>query len=214
MSDKRYFKIIDNKQVAPRYFLMKIEAPEIAQKGKPGQFVHIKVIDDMVYDPLLRRPFSFFDINKDKNFIKLVYEIVGKGTKILSGLSAGKKINVLGPLGNGFDLNHKNQPVIIGGGMGIAPLFYLVKSFLKKGKIPEVFLGGNKKEDILFFIKKFKKLNINLSIATMDNSIGYEGNVVDLWHKNLNISRENNFIFSCGISYPIYLFDPRFIPIN
>lgn len=197
MSDKRYFTIIDNKKVAPQYFLMKIRAPEIAQKGKPGQFVHVKVIDNNIYDPLLRRPFSFFDIEKDKNLIKLVYEIVGKGTKIMSGLSAGDKVNLLGPLGNGFNLNHKNQ-VVIGGGMGIVPLYYLVKSFLKKGEDPEVYIGGNKKEDILFFIKKFKKLSVNLSITTMNNSIGDEGNVIDLWYKNLEYQDKNKVIFSCG----------------
>ena len=82
MSSSKNFKIIDNQKVAPFYYLMNIKAPEIAVQGVPGQFVHIKVIDNNINDPLLRRPFSFFDIDKESGIIRLVYEVVARAAKL------------------------------------------------------------------------------------------------------------------------------------
>ena len=190
--------IKENKQVASDYYYMKIKAPEICNTGNPGQFVHVKLSqNNSINDPLLRRPFSFHDINKNTGNFSLVYEIVGKGTKLLTEFEAGDNINILGPLGQGFNLNFKSsQILIIGGGMGIVPLYYLTKKLEENNDIT-VILGGNSETNINYFIQTFNKLNVNTKIATMDGSRGFEGNVIDLWNNFKNKS-EFDFIYSCG----------------
>ena len=200
MSVNRNYEIVKNKQIAPDYFLMEINASEIAQKGIPGQFVHVKVTEDSkTYDPLLRRPFSFYDIDKKQGIIKLVYELVGKGTKILTKFSSGDSINILGPLGNGFNINHSHKkPILIGGGMGIVPLYYLARELIKNDLEITMMIGGNKEENIKFFIKQLEKLDLNLHIATIDGSRGYKGTVLDLWKENNDKFQKKDYIYSCG----------------
>ncbi|MFW6269683.1 MAG: dihydroorotate dehydrogenase electron transfer subunit, partial [Bacillota bacterium] len=157
---------------------------------------HLKINKNNTFDPLLRRPFSFFDIDKNKGIIKLVYKIVGRGTRILSKYKNGEKINVLGPLGNGFDLKSDyDKIIVIGGGMGIVPLFMLVKLLKDKFAKFQVLLGANTGNELNFFIDRFKCENIHLSIATMDGSIGYKGTVLDLWQ---NLNSDAKYVYSCG----------------
>ncbi|MFW5976489.1 MAG: dihydroorotate dehydrogenase electron transfer subunit [Bacillota bacterium] len=197
MLDNRIGKIILNKKIAPDYNLMEIKACEIAKRGKAGQFVHIKVNKSRkVYDPLLRRPFSFYDIDNKKGIIKIVYKILGRGTKILSEFKKNEIINVLGPLGNGFGLKESQEKIVlIGGGMGIVPLYMLSKQLKSNNLDFKVLIGGSTKNTIQFFIKEFKKLGVNLFLATMDGSIGYKGTVIDLFKQN---EFDNNYIYSCG----------------
>ncbi len=190
-------KIISNDKISSDYYYMKIKAPEIAVKGLPGQFVHIKVnSDDQSFDPLLRRPFSFFDIDKENGIIEIAYCIVGRGTRILSGYKS-QKLDILGPLGNSFNYTLKNKNIfIIGGGMGIAPLYYLSKKLSKENKV-NVLLGGNTGKDLRFFINKFQKLSLNLKTATMDGSRGFKGTVTELWQDSFDLNKID-YLFSCG----------------
>ena len=180
---------------------MKLLAPEIVDKCQAGQFVHLGLNMGST-DPLLRRPFSIYNINRKNKSIFLLYRVVGKGTKIMSNLSKGDKVDILGPLGNSFTINPNNKNIlIIGGGMGIAPLLLLTrKSINKKINKINVLLGTSDKEELSFFKRDFLKYNISLRTATLNGSMGFKGNVVDLWKSLLqkNQLKEIDYIYTCG----------------
>jgi len=185
------YYIIDNKIIGPDYYKMDIKAVDIAQKANPGQFIQIKVNSKNTYDPLLRRPFSLFDVDKDNGIIKIIYRIVGRGTKIMSEIEIDNNIDILGPLGNGFNINLTNKDIIlIGGGMGIVPLFYLYKSMQKNNNI-KVLIGAKDFEEIEYFTKIFS----DLKYATESNNKGYRGTVLDLL---LDYGYDFDYFYACG----------------
>ncbi len=117
-------KIILNEKIIPEHYKICLDAPEIAGEAKPGQFVHIRAREG--YDPLLRRPFSIHKSQGEK--IEILYKVVGKGTQLLSRKKIGKKIDILGPLGQGFKVNPGLEKVIlVAGGIGVAPLYFLAE---------------------------------------------------------------------------------------
>lgn len=166
---------------------MTLEAPVIANQAMPGQFVHLKLPDDGV---LLRRPLSIADAACGT--LTLIYRVVGKGTQILSDLPEYADVNCLGPLGRGFDLNCK-QPLLIGGGMGIAPLLFLAKQFNGQADV----LMGGKNQHELFWTDLFHDHVKQIFVTTDDGSMGEKGFTVDLLPKLL---KENEYdrIFVCG----------------
>lgn len=195
MNKTKNLKVINNNQISEEYFLMKIDGGSCLDKIKPGQFLHIKVQNDESVDPLLRRPLSIHDINYKNNSISLLYRLVGRGTRKLSKYKPEDLLNILGPLGNGFNTNFTNKNIlVIGGGMGIAPLYLLTKSLVRNNSIM-VLLGGNSSDDMNYFNNCFGNLNIKLKIATMDGSLGFSGTVIDMWN---NVNNEIDFIYSCG----------------
>ena len=157
---------------------------------KPGQFINVKIDQETPY--LLRRPFSISDISDDEVFI--LFNIVGKGTFSLSEKKVGDIIDVLGPLGNGFDYTGNfSNAVIIGGGIGIAPFPFLIKELARKKAKIDIFFGYKTKEDILDFDLK------NVQISTDDGSFGFIGNVNELFFsQNSKFSKEGTKIFGCG----------------
>ena len=119
-------KIISNKILKRNYWHLEFESSIIANNAKPGQFVNIKVSDGL--DPLLRRPISIHGLRGIK--VKLIYEVLGRGTQILSTRKPGEFLDIIGPLGNGFNYKHPGSPaqernILIAGGMGVAPLVFL-----------------------------------------------------------------------------------------
>jgi dihydroorotate dehydrogenase electron transfer subunit len=134
----------------------------------PGQFINIKI--DGLY---LRRPISINDA--DKNGLTIIYKIVGEGTKILSEKASGETLDVLLPLGNGFDLNEAGKsPLLIGGGVGTAPLYYLAKKLAEKGCSGTALLGFNCADEI-FYREEFETLGFKTLISTEDGSFGIKG---------------------------------------
>ena len=116
-----HFKILDNNQVCDTLFTLKILAPEIANNSSPGQFINIYFDNDVKIFP---RPFSISQVTGEVLYIR--YKIIGSQTKKMSTWEAGEKIKILGPLGNSFDVNAKTtNHILVGGGIGVAPLFYL-----------------------------------------------------------------------------------------
>ena len=188
-------KIISNEKLNSKYSKLVFQSKNISKNAKPGQFIHVKV-NKLETDPLLRRPISINNVNKDK--ISLIYKIVGKGTEILSNILAGETLDVLGPLGNGFlgrDVTcyvpTKDESVLlVGGGIGIAPLLYLAEHLVKNNIKQTVLLGGNSKDDLICY-EDFEKLGLSVKTATMDGSEGHKGFVTDLIKKH-------DVIFSCG----------------
>jgi dihydroorotate dehydrogenase electron transfer subunit len=180
-------RIISNQCIKRNYWHCVIDALKIAKSALAGQFINIKVCENT--DPLLRRPFSIHNIQSQK--LEILYEVLGKGSEILSGKKVGESISIIGPLGNGFDCTSSGKnPVIIAGGLGVAPLMFLAKALIKKK--PIILIGAKTKEQVLC-VKEFKGLGLTVKVATDDGSLGYKGMVTDLL-KDLNCS----MIYACG----------------
>lgn len=151
----------------------------------PGQFVNVKI--DGLY---LRRPISVCD--KEEGALTLVYKVVGKGTAALSEAKPGAKFDVLTGLGNGYDLSLSgNAPLLVGGGVGVPPLYYLAKKLIEKGAKPFVALGFNRKEEV-FFQKEFEALGAKVALATVDGSQGVKGFVTNVLPENYS------YFYACG----------------
>lgn len=151
-----------------------------------GQFVNIKI--DGFY---LRRPISVCDY--DENTLTLVYKTIGKGTAEMSKYEAGKNLKILVGLGNGYDLSFSgDKPLLLGGGVGVPPMFNLCKKLISEGKKPTVILGFNTKEEI-FYEDEFKKLGATVLVTTVDGSYGIKGFVTDAM-KDLDYT----YFYTCG----------------
>ena len=151
-----------------------------------GQFVNIK-LDGF----FLRRPISVCDYND--NELTLIYKVVGKGTEYMAELGAGEKLDILTGLGNGYDLSKSgNEPVLIGGGAGVPPMYNLCRKLVAEGKKPQVILGFNK-ENELFFENEFKALGAEVTVTTADGSYGMKGFVTDALK-----TMKYTYIYSCG----------------
>jgi len=171
-------------------FRLTLYAPEIARISKPGQFVNVKVSD--YFDPLLRRPFSICDV--DGEYIKLIFNITGRGTKILAELKQGDEIDLLGPLGRGFEVDDDfDVALIVAGGLGVAPFPFLVKILKERGKMIVSYVGARTKEQVVFDGLE------NVNVATDDGSAGFKGTVVELVKLSiLNLDSSKIKIFGCG----------------
>ena len=198
-------RIAYNKKAGYKYRQMGIIAPKIARQGLPGQFLNVKIEGNS--ELLLRRPFSIHRVSGQK--VEILYEVLGKGTQELSGKKAGEYLDIIGPLGNGFDCCQLSavscQPILVAGGMGVAPLIFLAEKLAQckaKGAQPKisVLIGARGKGDILCE-KEFKKLGCQVEIATDDGSRGFKGKVTGLLSDMLST-------VDCGLS-AIYACGPR-----
>lgn len=166
---------------------------------KPGQFFNIKITE--LHELFLRRPFSVHDIHRDN--IKIIYKVVGKGTELLSGKKSGELLDIIGPLGNGFNLDlipsYRNlQVILVGGGYGVSPLYALGK-YLLKHRVNLVTLIGASTWDYILCRQKFRKIGM-VHVATEDGSGGYRGIVTDLLRHNLGKKHPAKVvkIYTCG----------------
>ena len=177
-------ELIENTPIA-RNIYKAVFACDTSGIACAGQFVNVQI--NGLY---LRRPISVCDYSE--NSLTLVYKVVGKGTEILSRAKRGDKFDILTGLGNGYDLqNAGNTPLLIGGGVGVPPLYNLAKQLIKQGKKVYVALGFNTKEE-MFFVEEFKKLGCVVSVATADGSAGKNGFVIDA------LPEEYSYFYACG----------------
>ncbi len=176
------FKIIENKKIARDIYKM-ILAGDTSDIKNPGQFVNVKL--PFQY---LRRPLSVCDYNDGE--LTLIYKTVGSGTNFMSTLKNGDVLSILSGLGNGYEIIKSDEPVLIGGGVGIPPLYALAKRLIENNIRPEIILGFNNFEDV-FFEEEFKALDLNVKIATLDGSYGSKGLVTDF-------IKNNQYAYACG----------------
>jgi len=189
-------KILSTEEVAPNIFLMKLSAPIVAQDALPGQFIHIKCSKNNY--PLLRRPISIHRIDKKKGEIHILFQVKGEGTKLLTQRTVGDYLDIMGPIGNGFTIYPESKKIlIIGGGIGVAPLFALAEKLLTGAKEVRVLIGASKKEMVINE-KSIKKLGVKVEVATDDGSYMYKGLVTDLLEKTIKEGWLADQIFSCG----------------
>ncbi len=151
----------------------------------PGQFINIRL-----EGKFLRRPISVCDYN-DKS-ITIIYKVVGEGTEQLSKLESGEVLDVLTGLGNGYDITKSTKPLLIGGGVGVPPMYNLAKTLIADGQKPTVVLGFNTKSEI-FYEDEFKALGCNTLVTTVDGSCGIKGFVTDAM-----TDLDYDYFYTCG----------------
>lgn len=183
------FLVSEKKFLNTSFFKLKLKSKNTLPEINPGQFVEIQVNSDSKV--LLRRPISINDVDFQNNEISLIIQTVGQGTKELAKISEGEEVSLIYPLGNGFKLEGES-PILVGGGVGIAPLLYLAKQFQAKGIKPNVLLGFRSKDQIIP-LEEFEKYS-NLYISTQDGSIGEKGLVTE----NKIFSTSHDVIYTCG----------------
>jgi len=189
-------KILSKEKVAPNIYLMSLKAPEIAQDALPGQFIHIKCSKDNY--PLLRRPLSIHRIDKEKGEIFILFQIIGEGTKLLANKTIEHDLDIMGPIGNGFNIYPESRKImIVGGGIGVAPLLALCEESIRQGKEVGVLIGALKKE-LVIGEESFKILGAKVEVATDDGSYQYKGLVTDLLEKIIREGWLADQIFACG----------------
>ena len=180
------YKIISNKNLTESIYEMRLEG-NTTELERPGQFVNVK-IDDLY----LRRPISVCDY--DERSITLIYKVVGAGTEKMSKITAGGTIDLLTGLGNGYDTSVSGQyPLLVGGGVGIPPLYNLCLRLAGEGKHVRVILGFNRKEEI-FYREEFSSLGVQVFVTTCDGSCGTQGYVTDMIKKLDGYSS----VYACG----------------
>ena len=178
------FKISKTRQLTQTVFEMQLKGD--VSGIKCGQFVNILI--DGLY---LRRPISVCDINGD--VLTIVYKVVGKGTEKMSQMPVGTMLDILTELGNGYDLSKSgDNPLLIGGGVGVPPMYLCAKRLIEGGKSVSVVLGFNTKDEV-FYEEEFKKLGAKVTVATVDGSYGIKGFVTDAM-KDIDYS----YFYTCG----------------
>lgn len=183
MSTQETGRVTQHQEIAPGFYLLTIKAPAIAQLAQPGQFVHVKCTPTM--DPLLRRPISLHGMDAQAGTITLLYQVVGRGTQLLSKFMVNDEIDVMGPLGRGFTLpNSPGNVVVVGGGIGAAPLLPLVEALCTQGSAVTLILGARTKEWLLG-AESFTQAGAQVLVATDDGTQGQHGYVTDILAQQL-----------------------------
>ncbi|MBQ2703785.1 MAG: dihydroorotate dehydrogenase electron transfer subunit, partial [Alistipes sp.] len=185
MYKKGIYEIVSNRPLTDSVWQM-VLAGDTQYLTAPGQFVNIAI--EGCY---LRRPISVCDY--DGQSITLIYKVVGRGTEIMSRMQAGEKLDVLTGLGNGFSLSAATErPLLVGGGVGVPPLYNLARKLKAAGKRVQVVLGFNRADEI-FYADEFEALGVEVHIATVDGSVGVKGFVTDAMK-----ALEFDYIYTCG----------------
>ena len=178
------FEIIENVSLTDSVKRMVLKG-DVSDITRAGQFINIK-LDGL----FLRRPISVCDV--DRESVTIIYKVVGKGTEKLANMQSGT-LDILTGLGNGYDLSLAgDNPVLIGGGVGVPPMYLLAKRLIEQGRKPVVILGFNTKNEI-FYENEFKELGLEVIVTTVDGSYGVKGFVTDALK-----TIEYTYFFTCG----------------
>lgn len=179
-----YFEITENVALTSNVMRMKLKG-DISDITASGQFVNIK-LDGM----FLRRPISVCDACEDT--LTIIYKVVGKGTEAMSKMESGK-LDILTGLGNGYDLSVSgDKPLLLGGGVGVPPMYMLAKQLITQGKQVSVILGFNTKDEV-FYEEEFKALGADVTVTTVDGSYGMKGFVTDAMKE-----MDYTYFYTCG----------------
>ena len=186
------FRLIEKKEWAKSTFLL-LQCDEPLEEIKAGQFVQVRVDD--AQHTYLRRPISIHDVDYQNRTITLLVQRVGEGTNKMSDTEIGDTLNIIYPLGNGFTIpeNNEGNVMLVGGGIGIAPLYYLGKMLKEKGIEPQFLLGGRSKSDLIM-LEEFESVG-KVYITTNDGSLGEPGFVTQhsIWKE-----KQFDMIYTCG----------------
>lgn len=184
-------KLLSIRPLAQGYSVLTLEAPAIAAEACPGQFVHVRI--PTLEASRLRRPFSIYDADPATGRLFVLYKVVGLGTRHLAALPEGTTLQVLGPIGTPFPLTPEGTPYLVGGGYGVAPLWFLATRLPRKGIL---FVGGRTAADILE-TERFREAGWEVRIATQDGSLGTQGLVTAPLDVALNEGQKAE-LYACG----------------
>ncbi|MCL2376510.1 MAG: dihydroorotate dehydrogenase electron transfer subunit [Defluviitaleaceae bacterium] len=177
MSEITHAVVIENKQIAQDTFDLRIHSPAQAAKAKAGQFLGIYTGNPAM---LLPRPLSICEIDKPNGILRVIYRIVGGGTKEIAEVAAGEKLRILGPLGNGYDIDTNYRDIaIVGGGLGVPPLLQLASSIrkIKPSANIAIYLGFRDKSQVILE-EEFSRYDDKVTVCTDDGSYGVQGNAI------------------------------------
>lgn len=187
MYKKGIYKVVANAPLTRDVYRMVLEG-DTQWIIRPGQFVNIEL--DGLY---LRRPISICDW--DEHTITIIYKVVGRGTEQMSKMSVGKELDVLTGLGNGFNAEAEcNEALLVGGGVGVPPLYRLAKELLAQGKKVSVVLGFNTAAEV-FYADEFRQLGAEVYVSTVDGSVGVKGFVTDAIRES---GVTFDYFYACG----------------
>lgn len=198
-------EITDCFETVPGIWVTEFFAPSLAQEATPGQFLHIRCGE--YSDPLLRRPISIHAVYRQSGLVKIMFQVVGKGTAWLANRREGL-IDIMGPLGRGFNLYNVEQAglagadprlMVVGGGIGAAPLYFLLQELARADHVQQVkVLLGARTAETLLISDAARLLGFAVSVATDDGSTGHRGLVTDLLAEELK--QKTDFVYACGPS--------------
>lgn len=186
--------VTKHQEIAEHIFQLTLQGELVSEMGNPGQFVHLKVTE--AASPLLRRPISISEINKEKKQFTMIYRAEGAGTQLLSKKKVEDVVDVLGPLGNGFPIDQitsSETALLVGGGIGVPPLLELSTQLVAKGVMVQHVLGFQSKNAV-FLEEEFSALGKTI-ITTDDGSYGYQGFVTDAIKDH---ELQFDTMFTCG----------------
>jgi len=186
-------KLVKKEKLLEGLYKFSVEAKDIVSAAKPGTFIEIRVNENL--DPFLRRPISIYNLDKEKGILEFIFQVRGRGTEILAKKEPGDLIDIIGPLGAGaFNFDGCKNIGVIGGGIGIFPLYELAKEAKNAGVNVNTYLGFRNKE-LVTLEKEFEEVSAKLTITTDDGSYKNSGFAINY----LEQEKENiDSIFACG----------------
>ncbi|MCP1124800.1 dihydroorotate dehydrogenase electron transfer subunit [Bacillus pseudomycoides] len=194
MMQKQNMIVVNQKEIAKNIYELVLQGDLVQQMNEPGQFVHIKVAEGIT--PLLRRPISICNVDQENNEFTMLYRAEGQGTKTLAKKKQGELVDVLGPLGHGFPVEEAEAgqtALLVGGGIGVPPLYELSQRLVAKG-VRVIHILGFQTKDVVFYEEKFAELG-DTYVATVDGTHGTKGfvtDVIDAYGIDFDI------LYSCG----------------
>lgn len=203
---KEIMRVVSQRLLARHIYELILEGSLAKEMTEPGRFVHLKA--ETGNDPLLRRPISICEADPEQGRFTMIYRAEGKGTQQLSGKTEGETVDVLGPLGHGFPVEEApagGTALLVGGGIGVPPLFYLSKQLIAKGVRPVHVLGFASTEDV-FYKEQFEALG-ETYVATVDGTCGEKGFVTDVIDRR---GLSFDVLYACGPTPMLRALDEKF----
>lgn len=187
------YRIVEKQDLTPMIKLMKVDAPAVAKKALPGQFIILRL-----HEHAERIPLTVADYDRDRGTITIVFQVVGKSTEDLAGVEAGESIlNFAGPLGQPSEIEHYGNVVCIGGGVGVAPIYPITRSLYQAGNRITSIIGA-RSADLLFFEEEMRSVSRDFQIVTDDGSKGRQGLVTNALEEILQSGEQVDLVFAIG----------------
>lgn len=195
MSELVFAELVKKEQLKPDIFKFSVMAPSIVKEAKPGSFIEIRISEHL--EPFLRRPISIYNLDKEKGILEFIFQVKGRGTELLAKIEVGKSIDILGPIGFGtFKYQDYEKIAIIGGGIGVFPLYELAKCAKSEGKNVTTYLGYRSK-DFVLLEQEFAEVSDQLILATDDGSYAQKGFIIDYLKRDVEKGKVEA-IYACG----------------
>lgn len=195
MSEQVFAELVKKEQLKPDIYKFSVKVPSIVKEAKPGNFIEIRVTEQT--EPFLRRPISIYNLDKENGILEFIFQVKGKGTEILAKREVGKTIDIIGPIGYGtFKYEGYEKLAIIGGGIGVFPLYELAKCAKAENKKVTTYLGFRNK-DFVVLEKEFNEVSDRLVLTTDDGSYARQGFAINYLAEDIEMGKVDA-IYACG----------------